>query len=105
MTHCQRELLHAQWKVILDDQFLEAYKHGIVIRCSDGVARRFYPRIFTYSADYPEKLVLKTLDCIDPFADIKIFEGSPLKHSKFGWMSLPQVFDSIGKSTPYWSVW
>jgi hypothetical protein len=24
-------------------------------RASDGISRRFYPRIFTYSADYPEK--------------------------------------------------
>jgi hypothetical protein len=41
--------------VLLDDEFLEAWKHGIVITCCDGVKRRFYPRIFTYSADYPEK--------------------------------------------------
>jgi hypothetical protein len=26
-----------------------------VIKCCDGEWRRFYPRIFTYSADYPEK--------------------------------------------------
>jgi hypothetical protein len=32
-------------------------QHGIVIMCHDGIERRFYPRIFTYSADYPEKLV------------------------------------------------
>jgi len=55
MTHCARELMHAQWSILLDDEFLEAWKHGIVITCSDGVTRRFYPRIFTYSADYPEK--------------------------------------------------
>jgi hypothetical protein len=55
MTHCHRELFHAQWKTILDDEFMEAYAHGIVIKCADGLQRRFYPRIFTYSADYPEK--------------------------------------------------
>jgi hypothetical protein len=55
LTHCERELFHAQWKIILDDEFLEAWKHGIVILCADGVKRRVYPRIFTYSADYPEK--------------------------------------------------
>jgi hypothetical protein len=27
------------------------------VRCHDGVERRIYPRIFTYSADYPEKWV------------------------------------------------
>ena len=29
--------------------------YGIIIRCIDGIERRVYPRIFTYSADYPEK--------------------------------------------------
>jgi hypothetical protein len=58
ITHCQRELLHAQWGKLLDDDFLAAYKHGMVITCCDGQKRRFYPRIFTYSADYPEKYVI-----------------------------------------------
>lgn len=55
MTHCRREVFHAQWSILLDDEFLEAYTHGIVIMCCDGILRRFYPRILTYSADYPEK--------------------------------------------------
>lgn len=55
MAHCHREIYHAQWEIILDDEFLEAYTHGIVIDCCDGIRRRFYPRIFTYSADYREK--------------------------------------------------
>jgi hypothetical protein len=55
LAHCHRELYHAQWKILLDEEFIEACKHGIVIRCCDGIERRFYPRILTYSADYPEK--------------------------------------------------
>jgi hypothetical protein len=55
MAHCRREIYDAQWSIVLDDEFLEAYKHGIVIGCSDNIQRRFYPRIFTYSADYREK--------------------------------------------------
>jgi hypothetical protein len=55
MTHCHRELAHAQWKLLLNDEFIEAYKHGIVIECCDGIPRQFYPRIFTYSTNYPEK--------------------------------------------------
>ena len=55
LTHCRRELMHEVWKVLLDDEFLEAYMYGIVIKCVDGIERRVYPRIFTYSADYPEK--------------------------------------------------
>lgn len=57
MTHCRREVFHAQWAILLDNAFMKAYRHGIVINCPDGILRRFYPRIFTYSADYPEKLV------------------------------------------------
>jgi Plavaka transposase len=49
------ELMHAIWTILLDDDFLHAYEHGIVILCPDGISRRFYPRICTYSADYPEK--------------------------------------------------
>ncbi|KAJ7469129.1 hypothetical protein FB451DRAFT_1038834, partial [Mycena latifolia] len=57
LTHCRRELMHAIWRLLLDNEFLHAYEHGIVIECEDGIFRRFYPRIFTYSADYPEKLI------------------------------------------------
>ncbi|KAG1842190.1 hypothetical protein DFJ58DRAFT_732177 [Suillus subalutaceus] len=60
-THCQRELFQAQWKVLLDHEFLEAYEHGIVILCCDGIKHRFYPRLFTYSADYPEKVLVATI--------------------------------------------
>ena len=45
------------WKVILDDDFKEAYEHGFVVECLDGISQQFYPRIFTYSADYPEKCI------------------------------------------------
>jgi len=55
LTHCRRELMHEVWRQLLDPEFILAYQHGIVIKCLDGVFRRFYPRIFTYSADYPEK--------------------------------------------------
>lgn len=55
ITHCRRELFHAVWRLILDGEFLEAYEHGVLLSCSDGILRRLFPRIFTYSADYPEK--------------------------------------------------
>ncbi|KAF8143601.1 hypothetical protein K438DRAFT_1993739 [Mycena galopus ATCC 62051] len=61
LTHCRRELMHAVWKHLLDDEFLHAYKFGIVITCADGIKRRVYPRFFTYSADYPEKVLLATI--------------------------------------------
>jgi len=55
LAHCRRELVHAVWRHILDSDFIHAMEYGIVIMGSDGVERRVYPRIFTYSADYPEK--------------------------------------------------
>ncbi|KAF7292248.1 hypothetical protein MIND_01252200 [Mycena indigotica] len=61
LAHCKRELMHAVWRFLLDDEFLHAYRYGIVIVCADGKARRVYPRIFTYSADYPEKVLLATV--------------------------------------------
>ena len=57
ITHCRRELMHGVWNIILDDDFIHACTYGIVIMCIDGIERRVYPRIFTYSADYPEKFV------------------------------------------------
>ncbi|KAH9039665.1 hypothetical protein EDB85DRAFT_2141171 [Lactarius pseudohatsudake] len=55
-VHCKRELMHAVWNHLLDDDFIEGSTNGLVIRCSDGVERVFFIRIITYSADYPEKL-------------------------------------------------
>jgi hypothetical protein len=40
---------------MLDDDFLHAYEHGIATKLADGIMRRVFPRILTYSADYPEK--------------------------------------------------
>jgi hypothetical protein len=57
LTHCQRELMHAVYNIIFDDEFIEAYIHGFVVKCGDGITRRLYPRLFTYIADYPEKYV------------------------------------------------
>ncbi|KAJ3886660.1 hypothetical protein GG344DRAFT_81499 [Lentinula edodes] len=61
MTHCNRELYNAVWRFLLNNEFLHAYKYGIVIKCFDGIERRIYPRFFTYSADYPEKVLLATI--------------------------------------------
>ncbi|KAI0313524.1 hypothetical protein OF83DRAFT_1175591 [Amylostereum chailletii] len=61
LAHVHRELMHAQLKILLDNDFVEAYAHGIVIECPDGVTRWFYPHIFTYSADYLERVKLATV--------------------------------------------
>ena len=56
-AYCRRMIYHEQWMCILDDDFMDAYTHGIVIDCFDVILRRFYPRIFIYSNDYLEKYV------------------------------------------------
>ncbi|KAJ3538209.1 hypothetical protein NMY22_g5263 [Coprinellus aureogranulatus] len=60
-AYLNRELFHAQWVIILDDDLLKAIIEGIIIECSDGVMRRFFIRIFTYSADYPERVLIATI--------------------------------------------
>lgn len=55
LAHCRREMMHQVWCLLLNDEFIEAYQHGMVLKCADGIVRRVYPRIFTYSADYKEK--------------------------------------------------
>ncbi|KAI9065463.1 hypothetical protein FKP32DRAFT_1567909, partial [Trametes sanguinea] len=61
LTFCKRELMQRIWMLLLDDEFLDAYENGIVVVCGDGVTRRIFPRILTYSADYPEKILLTAL--------------------------------------------
>jgi hypothetical protein len=55
LTHLRRELAHAVWMLLLDDEFMHAYIHGFVFQLVDGILRVFFPRFLTYSADYPEK--------------------------------------------------
>ncbi|KAH9834205.1 uncharacterized protein C8Q71DRAFT_797981 [Rhodofomes roseus] len=58
LRFCKKELMHAIWCLLMDDEFMNAYHKGMLIHCADGVWRRFFPRFFTYSADYPEKALL-----------------------------------------------
>ena len=55
MRHVRREAFQEQWETLLDDEFIYAYEHGLVVDGADGTQRRFYPRILTYAADYPER--------------------------------------------------
>ncbi|KAJ3543473.1 hypothetical protein NMY22_g3125 [Coprinellus aureogranulatus] len=60
-AYCARQLFHKQWSVLLDSEFSRAVKDGIIHLCPDGKRRCFYPRILTYSADYPEKVLVAGL--------------------------------------------
>lgn len=55
LRFCKRELMQAIWLLLLDDDFIQAYHHGFIVKCGDGITRRLFPRLLTYSADYPEK--------------------------------------------------
>ena len=57
LTHLRRELMQAIWLIILDDDFLHAYIHGIDLEFIDDDPYIFFPRIFTDSNDYSEKYV------------------------------------------------
>ncbi|TFK17859.1 hypothetical protein FA15DRAFT_732967 [Coprinopsis marcescibilis] len=58
LSFLNREVFHEQWSILLDEELKDAIENGIVLMCHDGVLRCFYIRIFTYSADYPEKILL-----------------------------------------------
>ncbi|KAH7919772.1 hypothetical protein BV22DRAFT_1022403, partial [Leucogyrophana mollusca] len=53
-THCKWELFHTIWKLLLNKDFMEVYRHDIVIWCGDGVIWPVFPHFFSYSAHYPE---------------------------------------------------
>ncbi|TFK18413.1 hypothetical protein FA15DRAFT_603337 [Coprinopsis marcescibilis] len=61
MAFLNRETFHRQWSILLDDELLDAIENGLVITCCDGKKRRFYIRIFTYSADFPEKILISSI--------------------------------------------
>ncbi|EKM75172.1 hypothetical protein AGABI1DRAFT_46869 [Agaricus bisporus var. burnettii JB137-S8] len=61
LTFLKRELIQAIWRHLLNDEFKNAHKYGIIVKCKDGQFRRFYPRFFVYSADYPEKTLLASI--------------------------------------------
>ena len=65
LTHCRWELMHGVWSFLLDEDFQHAYKHRIVVQGQDQIEWCVYPRIFTYSVDYPKKSLFSfTSACI-----------------------------------------
>lgn len=55
LKHLKHDLMHALWELFLDQKFMHTYEHGSVVLCADQIRRRVFPRLLTYSADYPEK--------------------------------------------------
>ncbi|KAH9848646.1 hypothetical protein C2E23DRAFT_785618 [Lenzites betulinus] len=61
LTFLKRELMQQIWLLLMDDHFMYAYVHGILLLCGDKVLRRLFIRFFIYAADYPEKILLACL--------------------------------------------
>jgi hypothetical protein len=55
VRHMRQSVFHGALHLLLDNKFRDAWINGIKITFADGVERLVFPRIFTYSADYPEK--------------------------------------------------
>lgn len=91
LTHCHWDLMHSVWDIILDDEFLHAYEYGIVVKCADGIERRIYPRIFMYSADYPEKCIFFLSR--SAISDYKQMKGTFGNNSRQGNFSVCPVHD------------
>ena len=47
--------MHAALMLIFDEDFVDACVNGFVVKCADGVTRRIFLWLATYSADYIEK--------------------------------------------------
>ncbi|KAM6494731.1 hypothetical protein JOM56_009354 [Amanita muscaria] len=61
LKHCRREIIQLIMFLLLDDEFMHMYDHGIILEFIDGIKRRVFPRFFTHSADYPEKALLSCI--------------------------------------------
>ena len=55
LRYLKESLFQAVWAVLLDEEFMAAYTHGILMECADGVLRRQFLRVMLYSADYPDR--------------------------------------------------
>jgi hypothetical protein len=53
--------MQAVWLLLMDDEFMHAYLHGIELEFFEDDSYIFFPRILTDSNDYPEKYVFNSL--------------------------------------------
>ncbi|KAK1221912.1 hypothetical protein PQX77_015271 [Marasmius sp. AFHP31] len=64
----KRELIQLVWALIISDPgFVEAYLHGKLERCADGIIRLLFPRLFAHSADYVEKVLLASIKFLSEY--------------------------------------
>ncbi len=93
LTHCKHRLMHVIWIQLLDDKFVDTYANGMLVECADGMIQWFFPQIFTYSADYPEKYkMLLSLSS----QHLTCQQDPPHMYKDTGEFSLPAVPDIKG---------
>ncbi|KAF7323811.1 hypothetical protein MKEN_00602400 [Mycena kentingensis (nom. inval.)] len=62
LAFLKRELFHLVWELMLDDDFVEAWDHGMrVDECWDHLRRCLFLRFPTYGADYMDKILAITM--------------------------------------------
>ena len=55
LTHLRRELMQEVWLILMDDDFMNAYIHGLELDFIEDDLYVFFPQFLTDSKDYPEK--------------------------------------------------
>ncbi|THH15068.1 hypothetical protein EUX98_g9523 [Antrodiella citrinella] len=53
LKFCKRELLQRIWLLLLDKDFMDAYEHGFVMLCGDGINRRVLLACLRFLAQCP----------------------------------------------------
>nr|GAT43813.1 predicted protein [Mycena chlorophos] len=61
LTNLKRDLFHAVWALLIDDEFVDTYINGFAHECLDKAIRRLFPRLPAYMMDYPEKVLAATM--------------------------------------------
>ncbi|KAJ7588691.1 hypothetical protein C8J56DRAFT_785328, partial [Mycena floridula] len=61
LTFLKRDLFHATLNLLFTPEVVHAYRHGFEVVCADNVKRLLFPRFFTYSADYPERVLIASV--------------------------------------------
>lgn len=55
LTHLHRELAHAIWKLLLNEDLMYTYTEGEAMKLFDENMWAMFPRFLFYSVDYLEK--------------------------------------------------
>ncbi|KAG7093514.1 hypothetical protein E1B28_007188 [Marasmius oreades] len=62
LRYCKHELIHLVWSLLLNNpRFVDVYLNGMLEHCADRILRLLFPRLFTHSADYIEKVLLASI--------------------------------------------